>query len=318
MKRALAWLAALGFMLSCAAASAARAEDAVVRIGYQKASALMAVLRSNGTLEQALSAKGYRVQWSEFAYGVPLIEALNVGGIDLTADVGDPVPIFGQAAGARLVYFAQESAAPAAQGVLVPKASPIQTVSDLKGRKIAFAKGSCAHYLIIAVLRSAGLTLADVQPVYLAPADARAALERGSVDAWAIWEPFQAAFESQTPSRLIANGEHGIASYHNFYLTSPEFLAKHVDALAIVYQQLHQTGAWVKAHPDAAAALLAPVWGLDAGIARRAIDRRSFDVGPTRPTTLDEQQRIADAFFAAKLLPKAVDARALPIWKPES
>ena len=317
MRRGWAWLAAIGLLL-WSVTGPSRADQAVVRIGYQKASALMAVLRSNGALEKALADKGYRVQWSEFAYGVPLIEALNVGGIDLTADVGDPVPIFGQAAGAQLVYFAQESAAPAAQGVLVPQASPIHSVADLKGRKIAFAKGSCAHYLTIAVLRSAGLTLADVQPVYLAPADARAALERGSVDAWAIWEPFQAAFETQTPSRLIANGEHGIASYHNFYLTSPEFSARHADVLELVYQKLHQTGLWVKAHPDAAAQLLAPVWGLDAAIARRASDLRSFDVGPTRPATLDEQQRIADAFYAAKLLPKAVDARALPIWKPET
>jgi len=298
-------------------AGTAAADEPLVRIGYQKSSTLIAVLRTNGELEKALAQKGVKLSWSEFTSGVPLTEALNVGSVDLSGDVADTVPIFAQAAGAQLSYFAQESASPTAQAILVPKDSPIQSVADLKGKKVAVAKGAGAHYLIIAALGTAGLKFSDIEPAYLTPADARAAFERGSVDAWSIWDPFQSAAQLQSGARVLINGDHGLASYKRYYLASTAFTQAHPDVVRLVYTQLEKTGHWIKAHPEEAAKLLAPVWGLDEKVITLANSRRSYEIGRVKPEYLAEQQKIADAFFSAQLLPKAVDAKTLPIWSPK-
>jgi hypothetical protein len=103
--------------------------------------------------------------------------------------VGEAPPIFAQAAGAQFVYIGYEPAAPEAEGLVVPKASPLKTVADLKGRKVALNRGSNVHYLLLKLLEKAGLAYSDIQPVFLPPADARAAFERGAVDAWLVWDP---------------------------------------------------------------------------------------------------------------------------------
>src|SRR6201991_1423823 len=165
-------------VLAAFVATAAHAEDKVVRIGFQKYGKLV-LLKGKGTLEGRLKAIGYSVEWKEFPAGPQLLEALNVGAIDF-GSTGETPPIFAQAAGAPLVYVAHEPPAPKGEAILVPKDSPIKTLADLKGKKIAFNKGSNVHYLLVKALEKAGLKYGDVQPVFLAPADARAAFEKGA------------------------------------------------------------------------------------------------------------------------------------------
>src|ERR1700761_4245611 len=108
-----------------------------IRIGYQKSSTLTAILKTNGELEKALAPLGITVTWREFTSGLPLLEAINIGAVDFGADVADTVPIFAQAAGAKLAYVAEEAASPSAQAILVSKSSSIKTLAELKGKKIA-------------------------------------------------------------------------------------------------------------------------------------------------------------------------------------
>src|SRR5690606_6478596 len=117
----LASLGAVGGLLI----SGAVAADTTVRIGFQKSSTLITLLRSQGTLEQVLGEQGVKVSWHEFPSGLPLLEALNVGNVDFSADVADTVPVFAQAAGARLVYVAQEAPSPTAQAIVVHSDSGI-------------------------------------------------------------------------------------------------------------------------------------------------------------------------------------------------
>ncbi|MET1047410.1 MAG: ABC transporter substrate-binding protein, partial [Hyphomicrobium sp.] len=167
---------ALSFGLVAAVDISAAAESSTtVRIGFQKSSTLVNILKANGQLEKGLANLGVTVKWSEFSSGLPLLEALNVGAVDVSGDVADTVPIFAQAAGAKLTYLAAEAASPKAQALLVPANSPVQTVGDLKGKKIAVTKASGSHYLLIAALAKAGLKFKDIQPAYLTPADGRAA-----------------------------------------------------------------------------------------------------------------------------------------------
>jgi sulfonate transport system substrate-binding protein len=304
-------LATLGL---CTALSA-QAEE-TVRIGYQKSSTLITLLKTQGTLEKALKADGIDVTWHEFPSGLPLLEALNVGNVDISADVADTVPIFAQAAQAKLTYFAQEAPSPQAQAIVVRKDSPIQQLADLKGKKIAVTKAAGTHYLLIAALNKAGLAFSDIEPAYLTPADGRAAFENNKVDAWVTWEPFLTSVQRQLPTRTLADGT-GLASYKRYYLTGTPYAKAHPEVLKLVYEQLRQAGEWVKSHPRDAAKMLGPLWGnLDVETVEAANAHRSYEVQPVTLDQLGEQQKIADAFFKAGLLPKAVDAQDVQVWKP--
>ena len=299
-------------VLALAPAHAQKAPD-TVRIGYQKSSTLITVLKSNGTLEQRLGALGVKVSWHEFASGLPLLEALNVGAIDVSADVADTVPVFALAAGAQLTYIAQEAPSPSAQAIVVKAGSNIKTLADLRGKRIGFAKAAGAHYLLIAALEKAGLSLKDIQLSYLAPADGRAAFEREAIDAWVIWDPFLAAVQRQSQVRILSDGR-GLADYQRYYLASTPFAKARPDVVKLIVDSLLETGKWVKQAPQDAARLLAPVWGLDVATIEQANARRSYEVRAVLPQRLAEQQKIADAFFAEGLLPKKVNATAVPVF----
>jgi sulfonate transport system substrate-binding protein len=284
-----------------------------LRIGYQKSSTLITILKARGSLEQALAPLGVSVTWNEFASGLPLTEALNADAVDFSADVADTVPVFAQAAHARFVYVAQEAPSPGAQAIIVKRDGPLHTLADLKGQRIAVTKAAGSHYLLLAALAKAGLTPADVRISYLTPADGRAAFERGSVDAWITWDPYVAAVDQAPDVRILANGD-GLASYQRYYLASSSFAAAHPEVISTVFAQLSSAGAWVRAHPDDAAKLLAPIWGLDASTIERANARRSYTVRAVDAQNFGEQQKIADTFYRAGLLPAPVDTTTALLW----
>src|SRR5258707_8362261 len=175
INRAVSTLGIFAAAVIAANAAAAQTASDQIRIGYQKSSTLTAILKTNGELEKALAPLGVTISWHEFTNGLPLLEAINVGSIDFGADVADTVPIFAQAAGAKLAYVAEEAASPSAQAILVPQGSPVNSLADLKGKKVAVTKGAGSHFLLLAALAKAGLTFKDITPAYLTPADGRAA-----------------------------------------------------------------------------------------------------------------------------------------------
>src|SRR5436190_23508937 len=158
------WIASavLSVSIVAAAVSASYGQDKVVRIGFQKYGKLV-LLKGKGSLEEKLKPLGYKVAWTEFPSGPPLLEALNVGAIDLGI-AGETPPIFAQAAGAPLVYLAYDPPAPQGEAILVAKDSPLRSVADLKGKKVALNKGSNVHYLLVKALEKAGLQYTDIQP----------------------------------------------------------------------------------------------------------------------------------------------------------
>jgi sulfonate transport system substrate-binding protein len=214
-----------------------QAQDKVVRIGFQKYGKLV-LLKSKGSLEPKLKELGYTVTWTEFPAGPQLLEALNVGAIDF-GNTGEAPPIFAQAAGAPIQYVAYEPPAPKGEAILVPKDSPLKTVADLKGKKVALNKGSNVHYLLVKALEKAGVKYSEITPVFLAPADARAAFEKGAVDAWVIWDPFQAAAEVATQARTLADGT-GTVSNYQFYFSSQKFIGGNPKIVDVVLAQLSE------------------------------------------------------------------------------
>ncbi len=292
------------------AAGAQGAAKDTLRIGYQKYGTLT-ILKAKGDLEKRLAPLGVTVQWTEFPAGPQLLEGLNVGSIDF-GTVGEAPPIFAQAAGAPIVYVANQPPAPAAEAILVAKDSPIRSVAELKGRKVALNKGSNVHYLLVKALEKAGVKYADVQVVFLPPADARAAFERGSVDAWVIWDPFLAAAEQQLGARVLADGT-GLVANHQFYLASRGYADRKPDIIATIVDELARLDAWAAKDVKAVTQVLAPQIGLSPEITEASARRFAYGIRPITPQVAAEQQKIADAFFELKLIPKPVKvADALP------
>lgn len=307
---------ALG-LLSAAAlgvfAGAAGAQDkALLRIGYQKYGTLT-LLKGRGTLDQRLAAQGITVKWTEFPAGPVLLEGLNVGSIDF-GTVGEAPPIFAQAAGANLVYVANEPPAPRSEAIVVPKDSGLKSVADLKGRKVALNKGSNVHYLLVRALEKAGLKYGEITPVFLPPADARAAFERGSVDAWVIWDPFLAAAEKQLGAQVLADGT-GLVSNHQFYLAARPYAERNPGIVRILIDELARVDDWARANPKEAAAVLTAQTGLDAATVDLAVARYSYGVKLISPEVVAEQQRIADVFTQLKLIPKPLRIADI-VWQP--
>jgi sulfonate transport system substrate-binding protein len=301
-------------LLGGAAFSAPAAAQATqeLRVGYQKYGSFI-ILKARGTLEKRLAEKGVAVKWHEFAFGPPLLEAINVGSIDV-GSVGEAPPIFAQAAGADLVYIGNEPPAPTAEAIVVPKDSPLTKVAELKGRKVAVGKGSNANYLLVKLLEDAGLKFSDIEVVYLPPADARAAFESGRIAAWAIWDPFLAAAERQLNARVLADGKGAVAN-HQFYLASRSYANAHPEVVRILIEELDKIDQWGLKNPGEVAAFLAPLLGIELPVVELAARRLAYGIKPVTPDVIAAQQKIGDKFFELKLIPKAVRV-ADAAWKP--
>jgi len=303
-------LAAAVVLASPHAPALAQAKDSL-RIGYQKSASLLTLQKSVGSLEKRLAPLGVDVKWVEFPAGPQLLEGLNVGSIDV-GFVGEAPPIFAQAAGANFVYIGYDPAAPEAEALVVPKDSPLKNVADLKGKKVALNKGSNVHYLLVRLLEKHGLKYSDIQTVFLPPADARAAFERGAVDAWVIWDPFLAASEKQIGARILADGK-GVVNNYAYYLAERGYVERRADVIRVLFDDLTEQGKWLKANLREAAARIAPLQGLDADVVEVNLRRYQFGVQPLTPAIAAEQQKLADVFHELKLIPKSIRvADALP------
>ncbi|MCC2974133.1 sulfonate ABC transporter substrate-binding protein [Massilia sp. IC2-476] len=281
-----------------------------VRIGYQKYGTLT-LLKGRGTLEKRLAAQNIGVKWTEFPAGPVLLEGLNVGSIDF-GTVGEAPPIFAQAAGASLVYVGHEPPSPSSEAIVVPKDSPLRSLADLRGKKVALNKGSNVHFLLVRALEKAGIPYNAIQPVYLPPADARAAFERGSVDAWVIWDPFLAAAEQQLGARVLVDGR-GLVSNHQFYLASRSFAEGQPGLTRILIEEIAKVDEWGRANPAEVATILSAQTGLARNVVELAARRYAYGVKPMSDEVVREQQRIADAFHGLKLIPKPIAVKdALP------
>ncbi|HDR9502499.1 sulfonate transport system substrate-binding protein [Burkholderia cepacia] len=291
-----------GLALGPLAGLPAHAQDSGtrLRVGFQKYGNFV-VLKARGTLEKRLASQGVTVQWLEFPAGPQLLEGLNAGAIDV-GTVGETPPIFAQAGGVDFVYIGNEPPAPQGEAIVVLPDSPIRNVAQLRGKKVAFNKGSNVHYLLVKALEHAGLTYADIQPIYLTPADARAAFVQRNVDAWVIWDPYLAAAERQIGARVIANGE-GLVRNTQYYLAARKYAAAHPQVLRALLDEVDAVDRWARDHVAKVAAQLSPLVGLDAPTLEVALKRAGYGVQPISDATLAYQQNIADAFSALKLIP---------------
>ena len=184
--------------------------------------------------------------------------------------------------------------------------SSFRCVQDLKGKRVAYNKGSNVQYFLAKLLEKNGLQYNDVQHIHLPPPDARAAFQKGVVDAWIIWDPFLAAAQKQLDARLLVDAT-GVVKNRGYYFTSRDFATKNTDVLRIAIEEINAIDTWVSKNKAAAAAELATVLGLDKSITELYLSRAQFGTAPVTSDILAEQQAIADTFFELKLIPKKLN-----------
>lgn len=281
-----------------------------VRFGYQK-TGVPVIARQQGTIEKRLAASGTSVKWVEFTSGPPMMEAISNGSVDFGA-VGDSPPIFAQAANANIVYAAA-SPISNGQGILVPANSSIKTIADLKGKRVGFTKGSSAHNVVVLTLTKAGLTYDDITPVYLTPPDAGPAFANGSIDAWAVWDPYFAIGEKKQNARILINA-YEVGKTNAFFIANRDFANQQPAVLREVIAGLTVAATWAENNRDAVAKSLHEVTGVPLDIQTLAASRASFAIGSLSDEVIETQQRVADSFHKLGLIPKKIVVRDI-VWK---
>ncbi|MDR1228430.1 MAG: aliphatic sulfonate ABC transporter substrate-binding protein [Azoarcus sp.] len=308
----LAGLSALP-MLSPLSTFAAAPKPASVRIGFQKGTAILIVSKERRDLDVGLQKAGVgKVDWIEFQFGPPMLEAVTADSIDI-GSVGDTPPIFAQAGGGDILYALAVPSSP--HGIIAPDGSSIRALADLKGKRVAFGKGSSAHNILLKALKLARLDYKDIQPIYLGPAEATAAFTGGKIDAWVIWDPYYALAEEQLGAKVVASTEKTpeLASY-SFYVANKRFAREHPGALRAALDSIIDTIAWADKHRDEVAALAAKNTGLPLSIQQRAFARAPISHFAFSEEVLTQQQATADEFFALKLIPRRIDIRQI-VWR---
>jgi sulfonate transport system substrate-binding protein len=299
-----------GAIAALSSRAQAQASLKEIRIGYQKTGVLV-IARQQAVLEKRFAAKQIGVKWIEFTSGPPLLEAMSTGSVDLGA-VGDTPPIFAQAANANVVYVAG-SPITNGQGILVPANSSIRTIADLKGKRVGFTKGTSAHNVVIATLEKAGLTYEDITPVYLTPPDAGPAFANGSIEAWAVWDPYFAIGEKRQNGRILVNA-YEVAKTNSFYLANRDFANAHVRETRDVIDGLAEAARWAEANRAEVANALAAVTGVPLEVQSVAANRASFLIGPVTDDIVTTQQAVADRFHKLGLIPKPIAVRDI-VWR---
>jgi sulfonate transport system substrate-binding protein len=285
----------------------------VLRVGTQKGAAILAAERQQRGLETLLNPLGVEVQWVEFQFGPPLLEAMRIGAVDIGL-AGDTPPIFAQAAKSDLLYVASHPSG--ASAILVPAGSKLQTLADLKGKRVAFARGSSSHNLTVAALEKADLAYGDIQAIHLAPADAAAAFERGSVDAWTIWDPYYALYETRPGVRVLAEST-AITPQNSFIISSRSFVESHPDIVSKVVADLARVGAWAAEHRTDIAELIAAATGVPYEPTLRAAQRNPLKILPVSQADIQSQQEIADRFYRIGVIPRQINV-AEQVWRPNA
>jgi NitT/TauT family transport system substrate-binding protein/sulfonate transport system substrate-binding protein len=300
----------LAACLVTAASPGRAAQDKVLRVGFQKGEPILLAARENHTLETVLQPMGIAVQWLEFQFGPPMLEAMRVGSIDV-GGVGDTPPVFAQAAHADLVYIAAQRAGGSA--ILLPPGSKLQTLQDLKGRRVAFGRGSSAHNLTVAALEKAGLRYDEIQPIYLGPADAGAAFERGAIDAWTVWDPYYALVEAHPGVRVLAKWT-DITEQNSFFIARRAYAEGNPATVARIVAAFVEVSTWARAHRSVLADRLAAATGLSDDAMQRSVGRAPFEVFAMNDEVMAGQQTVADRFLRIGVIPERIQI-ADAVWR---
>lgn len=273
-----------------------------LRIGFQRFGQLLLV-KALGELDRALAAIGIGVEWIEYPAGLQLVDALEANELDMGV-VGECPPVFAQAADAPIVYLGVEAIDPRNEAILVSDRSPVFHVSQLAGKTVALNRGANVHYLLIRALQEVGLNYEDLEVRFMTPPEAHAAFMAGSIDAWAIWEPWLSSVRKATGARVLRDGT-GLTENNAYYVARRDVAEHMAEALDIVLYKVAEASTHARRYPAEVARLLATVSNLEQDVLERWIGGLAPVVRMT-PAQVTAQQAIADQLFQLNLLPQPI------------
>lgn len=302
-----AWLAIAGYGYTQTRPSSSEKNQLTrVVIGYQKADPAD-ISRQHGQLVKKMKKAGYQVVFKEFQDGAALMTALKSGNINY-ARLGDTPPVVNQANGLDLVYIGAGASKEYGTGVLVKKNSGINSLADLKGKRIAYAKGTAAQFAIIQTLAKAGLSLNDVKLVNMDQGAASVAFAKGSVDAWVTWDPYTATAQVQQNAKLLTNAK-GLAKNRDFVVSTRSYATKHTAISKDLIKYMGQDMTWARTHHTQLINMLSKTLKLSKAIIKLDVERRTYSMTPVTDAIVKEQQKIADVFYEQGLIKKKIQVK---------
>ncbi|MEQ3554329.1 ABC transporter substrate-binding protein [Pseudonocardia nematodicida] len=313
MKRllvALTAVAALG-LTACSSGGQDAAADGPVDLSTvtlnvgDQAGIQQALLEASGALEGA----PYQVEWAQFPAAAPLLEALRSQAIDI--GVAGDAPTLTALSSTDDISIVAATRVPQQYGLslLVPADSPIQSVADLRGKKVSpTTQGSVGHYLLLQALNEAGLTAADVEVSFLQPVDAAAAMSSGAIDAWSTWDPYTAVAQEEQGARVLRDAE-ALAAGLTFLDANTDSLEDPGirEAMQDFVARYGQAVQWAQENPAESAAIYTQLTDRPAAVANLMAERAERDLIPLDPAVIDEIQEVADNYREYGVLRNEVD-----------
>ena len=302
------FLLALLFLLAGCSSNAEGKEGKrdVVRIGIQQSLSPLWIAREKGWFEEAFSKLGVDVEWIEFQSGPPQFEGIAAGKLDLT-EVGNTPVIGGQAAGVPFKEIAVTADGYLANAILVGSDSGIKTVEDLKGKKVAVAKGSSAFGFLYQVLEKNNIDPSELEIIQLQPDEATPAFENGSVDAWSIWEPFISIQTVRNNAEILVNGEDVQLSSPSFAVARQGIIDKNPDYIDTFLEVFSRAADWRTENKEEAVEFFAKARNLEPEVVQSVINNTNYFVSPVTEDFNAGQQKIADLLFDLGAIDKSID-----------
>lgn len=275
-----------------------------VTLGYQKAD-ILDISKERGFFEEKMKAKGYKVVWKEFQDGSSLMQAVKSGEVDY-ARLGDTPPVIAQASGTELSYIAAGSTRANGSGILVAEDSGIASLNDLKGKKIAYTKGTSSEFLLRNALKKAGISTADVQLVNLDSSAASVAFSKGKVAAWSTWDPMTSTAEIQQKATLLVDGNNDVSNNREYIVATQTYAKEHPAISKYLIEYMQADMDWANQHHSELIEMLSESLNLSETIIKKMVERRTFGLTSVDQTILAEQQVIADLFYEEKVIDKKI------------
>ncbi|MCI2256300.1 aliphatic sulfonate ABC transporter substrate-binding protein [Domibacillus sp. PGB-M46] len=277
-----------------------------INIGIQQSLSPLWIAKEKGWFEEAFEKEGIKVNWTEFQSGPPQFEGLAAGKLDFS-QVGNSPVIGGQAADVPFKEIALSQDGLKANAILVKKGNSIQSIEDLKGKKVAVAKGSSGFDFLHKALKDADVSPDDVEIIQLQPDEAMPAFENGAVDAWSIWEPFVSLQTIQNDAEILANGETLHSYSPGFTLVRSGFAEEHPEEVERFLDVYNKTVDWQKTNKEEAISIYSEIKELDKDVVESVLNNTEPLNEPITEEIIKAQQETADFQYDLGVIDKEID-----------
>jgi len=285
------------------AGAASNSDLQTVTIGYQKGDPFD-IAKERGEFVKKMQAKGYKVVFKEFQDGNSLMQAMKAGSVDY-ARTGDTPPVSALSSGTKLTYIAASSSKAKGSGILVKKSSSISSLKDLKGKKVAYTKGTSSQYMLAAALKKAGLKTTDITWVNMDQSSASVAFSKGKVDAWATWDPYISQAELTQNAKLLTNGV-GITNNRDYILAMQSYAKSNTEVSKYLVKYLEEDMQWANNNHSELITMMSKSLKVSKSVVKKMIERRTYSVSAMNSSYAAEEQKIADLFYSESLIENQV------------